>query len=183
MAKTKLRERAFSLVLAALFFFTAVATTIAVIYNIVTTDKSSAGSNTTGSSSTNSKDDTHLAGTKLSGFTPVSSVPKLQINDLKVGTGAVATSSSTVSVLYTGAVAATGVIFQASTDSGPSPVSLQLNQVIKGWQLGIPGMRVGGERQLLIPASEAYGANPPSGSNIPVNAPLVFDVTLLQVKS
>jgi FKBP-type peptidyl-prolyl cis-trans isomerase len=165
--------------MAALFLFTAIATTLAVIYNVVTTNNT----NKAGSSTTNSKDLTHLAGTKLSGFTPVSDVPKLKITDSTVGSGAVATATSTVSVLYTGAVAATGTIFQASSDSSPEPVTLQLNQVIKGWQLGIPGMRVGGTRQLLIPASEAYGANPPSGSNIPANAPLVFNVTLLAVKS
>ena len=109
-------------------------------------------------------------------------MPKLQIIDTKVGTGAVAKSSSTVSVLYTGAIASTGIIFQSSLDNGPSPVTFPLNQVIQGWQQGIPGMKVGGVRQLLIPASLAYGANPPSGSNIPANADLVFNITLLNVK-
>jgi peptidylprolyl isomerase len=85
-------------------------------------------------------------------------------------------------VLYTGAVADTGVIFQSSLDSGPSPVTFALNQVIIGWQDGIPGMKVGGVRQLLIPAAEAYGTNPPANSGIPANAALVFNVTLLAVK-
>ena len=93
-----------------------------------------------------------------------------------------ATPSSTVSVLYTGAVASTGKIFQASTDNGPSPVTFPLSEVIVGWQKGIPGMKVGGVRQLLIPANEAYGASPPAGSGIPANAALVFNITLLSVK-
>ncbi|HSX32179.1 MAG TPA: FKBP-type peptidyl-prolyl cis-trans isomerase, partial [Candidatus Saccharimonadales bacterium] len=81
---------------------------------------------------------------------------------------------------YTGAVAATGVIFQSSLDSG-QPVSFPLGNVIQGWQEGIPGMKVGGTRRLIIPAAKAYGASPPQGSNIPANADLVFDVTLHKI--
>ncbi|HTB49185.1 MAG TPA: FKBP-type peptidyl-prolyl cis-trans isomerase, partial [Verrucomicrobiae bacterium] len=78
---------------------------------------------------------------------------------------------------YTGAVASTGIIFQSSKDTG-QPATLSLSQVIAGWSQGIPGMKVGGTRRLLIPAGLAYGSNPPSGSGIPANADLVFDVTL-----
>ena len=76
-----------------------------------------------------------------------------------------------------------------SMNNGVHEISAPLAQQVKVMQsllveqLGIPGMKVGGTRRLLIPASEAYGASPPSGSNIPANAPLVFDVTLLAVKS
>ena len=178
MAKTRLRDRAFALSLAVLFLFTAVATTVAVILSIVSTNSA----NKKAASQTNTSTGAKLAGTKLTGFAPVNSVPKLAITDTKVGTGAAATGSSTVSVLYTGAVASTGLIFQSSLDNGPSPVTFPLNQVIAGWQQGIPGMKVGGERRILIPAALAYGANPPSGSGIPANADLVFDVTLLSVK-
>jgi FKBP-type peptidyl-prolyl cis-trans isomerase len=120
-------------------------------------------------------------GKKMQNFTPVSKVDSLQKTDLKEGTGAEATASSNVTVHYTGAVAATGTIFQSSLDTG-KPVSFALNQVIKGWSEGVPGMKVGGERRLLIPADMAYGANPPQGANIPPNADLVFDITLLNVK-
>lgn len=180
MADTKIHHRVFALSLAILFLFTAVATGAAVIYSVYSQDKSnSSSSNSTGTSSSNK---THLAGTQLQGFTPVSNVSSLQITDTKVGTGAVATANSTISVLYTGAVASTGKIFQASTDSGPSPQTFPLNQVIVGWQKGIPGMKVGGTRQLLIPANEGYGANPPANSGIPPNSPLVFNITLLNVQ-
>jgi FKBP-type peptidyl-prolyl cis-trans isomerase len=78
-------------------------------------------------------------------------------------------------------VASTGTIFQSSLDTG-QPVTFALNQVIKGWSEGVPGMKEGGVRRLLIPADKAYGANPPQGSNIPPNADLVFDITLVSVK-
>lgn len=115
-------------------------------------------------------------------FTPVSHVDKLQTTDTKPGTGQEAKAGDTVTVLYTGAVAATGIVFQSTQDTG-QPVSFSLDQVITGWKDGIPGMKVGGERRLLIPAAEAYGANPPAGSSIPPNADLVFDVTLLKIGS
>ena len=121
-----------------------------------------------------------LAGTKLANFTPVASVPELHTTDTTVGTGAEVKAGDTVTVDYTGAIAATGVIFQSSKDSG-QPVSFGLDQVIDGWKEGIPGMKVGGTRRVLIPAAKAYGANPPSGSGIPTNADLVFDVTLHKI--
>jgi FKBP-type peptidyl-prolyl cis-trans isomerase FkpA len=122
-----------------------------------------------------------LEGTQMHDFTPVSQIDTLQKIDTKVGTGKVAAENSTVTVHYTGAVAATGKIFQSSLDTG-QPVSFPLNQVIKGWSEGVPGMKEGGVRRLLIPANQAYGANPPQGSNIPPNADLVFDITLINVK-
>ena len=116
----------------------------------------------------------------MENFTPVSSIPTLKTEDLKEGTGDVVKAGDTVTVDYTGAVAATGTIFQSSLDTG-QPVSFGLNQVIKGWTDGIPGMKVGGTRRLLIPAAQAYGTNPPAGSGIPANADLVFDVTLHKI--
>lgn len=189
MAETKLRDRAFALSLAILFGFTALATSVAVILSIISSNKASnkAATNSTTNSQTNKNSSTKcttncLAGKPLAGFTPVANVPSLKISDTKVGTGAVAKANSTVEVLYTGAVASTGIVFQSSLDDGPQPVSLSLSEVIKGWEEGIPGMKVGGQRQLLIPANLAYGANPPSGSGIPPNSPLVFNITLLGVK-
>ncbi len=123
-----------------------------------------------------------LAGTKLVGFTPVKSTDILQCTDLKVGSGAVVKADSKITANYTGAVAATGVVFQSSLDNGGQPFTTTLTQVIPGWTTGIPGMKVGGERRLLIPAAYAYGANPPPGSGIPANADLVFDITLLAVQ-
>lgn len=130
-------------------------------------------------SQTNNKEN-KLEGTKLQNFTPVSKVDSLKKEDITAGTGDVAKAGDTVTVNYTGAVAATGIIFQSSLDTG-QPASFSLNQVIKGWSDGIPGMKVGGTRRLLIPADQAYGSTPPPGSNIPADAALVFDVTLIKI--
>ena len=110
----------------------------------------------------------------------MSHIDSLQKQDTTEGTGPEVKAGDTVTVDYTGAVAATCVIFQSSLDTG-QPASFPLSNVIQGWQEGIPGMKVGGTRRLLIPAAQAYGANPPQGSGIPANADLVFDVTLHKI--
>lgn len=175
------RNRAFALMGAVLFLATSSALTIAVIWQNTHPDSSDASSTNT-SSTTQPKSGKQLQGTQLANFTPISSIPSLKTEDTKVGTGQEVKPGDTVTVDYTGAVAATGVIFQSSLDSG-QPATFPLNQVIKGWTDGIPGMKVGGTRRLLIPANEAYGATPPQGSGIPANADLVFDVTLKSIGS
>lgn len=169
---TKRWQRVSVFIIAMLFILTSAALTIAVIFQAA-----SGSSNSSTNSSKNQTTPKQLAGTKLAGFTPVSSVPTLQVTDLKKGTGPAVKAGQTITVDYTGAVAATGIIFQSTKDLG-QPATFQLSGVIQGWQQGIPGMQTGGVRQLVIPASEAYGASPPQGSGIPPNAPLVFDVTL-----
>jgi FKBP-type peptidyl-prolyl cis-trans isomerase len=122
---------------------------------------------------------TKLAGTKLVGFTPVEDVPQLQKIDQTVGSGAEAKAESTLTVHYTGALAATGEIFESSLDSG-QPAQFPLNGVIQGWQQGVPGMKEGGTRRLLIPAELAYGGQ--ASAKIPANSDLVFDITLIKVE-
>jgi FKBP-type peptidyl-prolyl cis-trans isomerase len=167
------RERIFAIVVVILFFATSFGISFAVLYQMYQDSHQKKGNSVTTQQPT-------LQGTKLTNFTPVSSVDKLQIIDQKQGNGTEAKAGDTVVVDYTGAIASSGVVFQSSLDTG-QPVSLSLSQVIKGWQDGIPGMKVGGTRRLLIPAADAYGANPPQGSGIPANAPLVFDITLQSV--
>lgn len=171
MAST--RDRVFAMSGAILFFLTASATTIFVFWAMHNEETPA----TTSSCVATSTVKTSLEGTQMQNFTPTASVAQLQITDEKVGSGPIVKSGDTVCVDYTGAVAATGKIFQSSLDTG-QPVSLSLSNVIDGWQQGIPGMKVGGVRRLLIPAAQAYGANPPSNSGIPANADLVFDITL-----
>lgn len=103
-------------------------------------------------------------------------VDKLQITDLKVGTGPAATINDTLRVHYKGTIAQTGVKFDSSYDRG-EPATFALMQVIQGWQEGIPGMQVNGKRRLVIPASLAYGDQAQGG--IPANSDLVFEVELL----
>ncbi|MEJ0073582.1 MAG: FKBP-type peptidyl-prolyl cis-trans isomerase [Candidatus Saccharibacteria bacterium] len=114
-------------------------------------------------------------------FTPIDSVPELVKEDRVLGTGAEVAPGDTVTCHYTGAVAKTGEVFQTSHDFG-KPISFPLNGVIAGWTEGVPGMKVGGTRRLLIPAAKAYGANPPGGSGIPANADLVFDIELVAIE-
>lgn len=176
MSTTRKRDRIIALSMAVFFFVLASALTIAVIYQAVTTKNNNQTSN---SATTSQTPQTTLQGTQMKDFTPVSSVPALKTTDIKAGTGAVVKAGDKITVDYTGAIASTGIIFQSSLDSKQSvAVTLESGPqgVIEGWVKGIPGMKVGGTRQLLIPASEAYGANPPSG--IPANAALVFDVTV-----
>jgi FKBP-type peptidyl-prolyl cis-trans isomerase FkpA len=134
-------------------------------------------------SQTQTQDANKLTGKPLENFKPVAKVEDLQKIDHKPGTGAEAKLGSTITVVYTGAIAATGIVFDSSLDSG-QPAQFKLDEssgLIKGWIEGLPGMKAGGQRRLLIPAAMAYGANPPAGGTIPPNADLVFDVTLLTV--
>lgn len=120
-----------------------------------------------------------LKGTTLQNFTPVASVATLQVTDITPGTGNEVKAGDTVTVNYTGALASNGTIFESSLDSGQT-ATFGLDQVIKGWTQGIPGMKEGGTRRLLIPAAFAYGSSG-AGSSIPPNADLVFDVTLVKI--
>jgi len=130
----------------------------------------------------NQSKENQLQGKPLANFTPVAKIDKLQTIDTVVGKGAVVKAGDIVTVHYTGAVAATGTVFQSSLDTGqPVPLELKQGSVIQGWVDGIPGMRVGGTRRLLIPAALAYGATPRAGSGIPPNADLVFDVQLIKI--
>lgn len=114
-------------------------------------------------------------------FTPVDTVPELKTEDRVTGTGATVEPGDTVTCHYTGAVAKTGNVFQTSHDFG-KPISFPLSGVIAGWTEGVPGMKVGGTRRLLIPAAKAYGSNPPHGSGIPADADLVFDIELVAIE-
>ncbi|MGH8025315.1 MAG: FKBP-type peptidyl-prolyl cis-trans isomerase [Pseudoxanthomonas sp.] len=119
---------------------------------------------------------------------PGGSVAELQRIDEKPGTGATATAGSDVTVHYTGwlydqnAKDQRGEKFDSSVDRGePFTFLLGGGQVIRGWDDGVAGMRVGGKRRLLIPSHYGYGSDG-AGGVIPPNASLVFEVELLDVK-
>ncbi len=111
---------------------------------------------------------------------PSGPAPKeLEKKDLIVGTGPEAQAGQTVTVNYVGVLYKGGKEFDASWKRHePFSFALGKGAVIKGWDQGIPGMKVGGRRELVIPSALAYGAQG-SGSTIPPNAPLVFVVDLL----
>jgi FKBP-type peptidyl-prolyl cis-trans isomerase len=103
----------------------------------------------------------------------------LKYQDLKVGDGALAESGKTISVHYTGWLT-DNTQFDSSVGRGPFNFQLGSGNVIKGWDEGVKGMRVGGKRKLTIPPDMAYGA---SGSGpIPPNSTLIFEVELLGVQ-
>lgn len=108
----------------------------------------------------------------LAAFTKLPS--GVYILDSTVGTGATVSGSPSVSVYYAGFLASGSKFDERVRPS--TPISFPLNGVIDGWRVGMQGMKVGGKRRLLIPASLAYGA---SGTGpIPGNANLLFDIEL-----
>ena len=105
----------------------------------------------------------------------------LKYQCLKPGTGAVAKAGDTVDVHYTGKLT-NGKKFDSSVDRG-TPISFPLGtgRVIKGWDEGVAGMKIGEKRKLTIPPDLGYGARG-AGGVIPPNATLVFEVELLKIK-
>jgi peptidylprolyl isomerase len=105
---------------------------------------------------------------------------KLVVKDIIKGTGPVATASSTITVAYVGELYKNGSVFDASWDHpGAQPLTDPLANLIPGWQQGIPGMRVGGRRELIIPPKLGYGAT--AQSKIPANSTLVFVIDLRSI--
>lgn len=124
-----------------------------------------------------------LKGTVLQNFKPYGSndkVSELVIIDTIVGNGADVPTHATITAHYTGALCVDGTIFESSHDFG-NPATFGLNQVIDGWSKGVPGMKVGGTRRLVIPSSMAYGSQRVS-STIPPHSDLVFDIELVDLR-
>lgn len=118
-------------------------------------------------------------GTKLRDFEPRDEVKELEIIDREVGTGEEVRPGAKITAHYTGALVKNGIIFQSSYDFGDA-ITFGLEQVIAGWTQGVPGMKVGGTRRLIIPAEQAYGASSPA-KNIPAHSDLVFDIDLVAI--
>jgi peptidylprolyl isomerase len=116
---------------------------------------------------------------------PTEPVTQLMMKDTVIGTGAVAATGDKVTVQYVGSLT-NGTVFDASANhtnpDGTTGFTFNLGagQVIKGWDQGVVGMKVGGKRILIIPADLAYGSQSPSPA-IPANSTLVFEVELLKV--
>ena len=113
--------------------------------------------------------------------------PTYTQTDLREGTGTTAAAGHTATVHYTGwlyvpdAPENKGTKFDSSVGRAPFAFKLGAGQVIRGWDQGVQGMKVGGQRRLVLPPEFAYGARG-AGGVIPPNATLLFDVELLDVK-
>jgi peptidylprolyl isomerase len=157
-----------------------------------TTEKVTSTATTSTTSTTSTTATTATVNTPTSG--PLSKEPVIKVpsgappthlvtKDLIVGTGATAAKGSSVVVNYVGALYKNGKVFDASWNRHETfgPFTLGEGAVIKGWDEGLVGMRVGGRRELIIPPALAYGAagSPPT---IPANATLIFVVDLLSSK-
>lgn len=107
----------------------------------------------------------------------------LKIQDLKVGTSPEAKAGDYISVNYIGALE-NGTVFDASANhGGPATFQIGVGQLIKGWDMGIPGMKVGGKRKLIVPPTLGYGSQNIGNGAIPPNSTLVFEVELLTVQA
>jgi len=107
---------------------------------------------------------------------------RIKITDVKVGTGAEAVKGKTILVHYTGRLQ-DGTKFDSSYDRGtPLKLTLGVGEVIRGWDLGVAGMKIGGQRTLVIPPDLAYGERGAGGGVIPPNATLTFQVELVGVE-
>ena len=128
---------------------------------------------------------TCLLTTKTAGAEPVTTASGLKYDDTVVGTGAEASAGKSVQVNYTGWLdegsGKKGKQFDSSIGRGPFDFPLGAGMVIKGWDEGVAGMKVGGKRTLFIPSNLGYGSRGAPGA-IPPNANLIFDVELLKVK-
>jgi FKBP-type peptidyl-prolyl cis-trans isomerase len=112
----------------------------------------------------------------------ITTLTGLKYKEVKMGSSEEAQSGDTVSVLYTGRLASTKKVFDSTSNRNDEPFVFELGagKVIRGWDEGVAGMRVGGIRKLLIPAQLGYGARG-AGSDIPPNSDLEFEIELLKI--
>lgn len=117
-----------------------------------------------------------------SSLPPTGTAPYSQ-SDLRVGTGNEVLAGQTVTVIYTGWLYSdTAAENKGTVFNGPNQrAQFSLASVIAGWQRGIPGMKVGGVRRLVIPPELAYGSSTPNAAVIPPNATLLFEVELVSI--
>lgn len=181
---------------AALFLVTSSALAVAVIISLA---QSHSANNTPPQTSPNSQPVTankvnspateadvsstaNVDGKPMAGFQSLSKpLSTLEYADIKTGNGQLVKQNSTITATYVGALANNGIVFDSTESEGGKPFTASIaSGVIRGWTDGIPGMRVGGTRELFIPASLGYGTQ--KAGPIPANSDLVFYVTVLASK-
>jgi FKBP-type peptidyl-prolyl cis-trans isomerase len=191
MAKT--HERVITLVMAFLFFATSVATGAFVIWQVRQENEANEQAQQLENEANNAQNTIDvnnqqeaanmLKGTKLANFEPNGEAEELKMIDIVEGTGEEVKEGDTITAHYTGAYAVNGEIFESSKDGG-QPATFPLGNVIQGWQQGVPGMKEGGTRRLIIPGNLAYGEAPdgytPGSTQQPMGT-LVFDIELISI--
>lgn len=156
---------------------------------LVERSNASAQAGDTGRGQTSATTPDSLAGNAVPPVVTAIPGPQLLVEDLRVGAGNEAVVGSTVAVHYTGwledkaAPGHKGRQFDSSQGRNPLVIPLGAGRVIKGWDLGLPGMKVGGVRRLTIPPELGYGSRAMGGGLIPGNSTLIFEVNLLGVES
>jgi len=115
----------------------------------------------------------------LPSVTTSDEVTELQSTDIRIGDGEEVQPGDCVGALYYGTLASDGSKFDGNYETG-TPIEFPLTGVIPGWTEGIPGMKVGGVRRLIIPAEKAYGSSTREG--IPANSTLIFEVEIIATK-
>jgi FKBP-type peptidyl-prolyl cis-trans isomerase FkpA len=167
-------QRVFILVIVAVFFISSLSLSIYVVWDALS-NKDKKDSSSSQANEAVQKQIEELKNQQTTEGT------KVEVQDLVAGTGDEAVAGKTVKVHYTGTLT-DGTKFDSSVDRGePFSFELGAGKVIKGWDQGVAGMKVGGKRKLTIPPELGYGEQG-AGSSIPPNATLIFEVELLEVQ-
>lgn len=176
-------QRVAAFLLAFLFLLTTVATTAYVIWQLNAQEsgiieEDSANNNLDENSQQTGES---AVGTTIDPYEGPYDISELRFEDEVVGGGAEVQPGDTVTIHYVGALNSDGTIFDSSIARGET-ATFPLDNLIAGWQEGIPGMKEGGKRRLFIPAELGYG-EAGSGSNIPPNSDLIFDIELFETQT
>jgi FKBP-type peptidyl-prolyl cis-trans isomerase len=181
-------QRVAAFLLALMFLLTTVGAAGYVIYQLRTESAGIVNESTTVTEQTPEADPNTCGGTAMSPVEPraipeittaQTPVTELEKIDVVVGEGTEVQPGDCVGALYYGTLATTGEKFDGNYETG-QPIEFSLDGVIPGWTEGIPGMKVGGVRRLVIPAELAYGEQANGG--IPANSDLVFEVQIVSTR-
>ncbi len=178
-------QRVAAFLLALLFFATTVGSAAYVIYQLNSEDAGLVSEDTSFSppdpaNAEQQEPPVQDLGT-IDNFDGPVTVDELRFDVVVEGSGEEVKPGATVTINYTGALASDGSIFDSTSGSG-QPATFPLDNLIVGWQEGIPGMKVGETRRLYIPSDKGY-AEAGSGASIPPNSDLIFDIELIAVEN
>jgi peptidylprolyl isomerase len=191
MSTTPVHHRIFAFFMAALFIASACAFSVFVIYDMVKSRRDAADASANTANSQQAAADncpinepvTSVESLPVPEAFTTESVPSLDVTDLVPGDGATAKAGDCLVMKYYGTLAKDGKKFDENfTSTNALQFQLGAGRVIKGWDEGLVGLKVGGTRRVAIPASLAYGEQSPS-ADIPANSDLVFVVKLVKIKS